>query len=137
MEDDNIDSLDRNNTRHSNSSLVVPYLPSFSMAPPSTSVLHHISIGSSSFISPYPKVLKDRRFPVTLETLRLFASERSAGKTLSTPYGEKKIELFSVEAARECDFVFLAVSGTFALQYAKKISEKGGPYVIDNSSAFR
>ncbi|EWM23389.1 aspartate-semialdehyde dehydrogenase [Nannochloropsis gaditana] len=83
------------------------------------------------------KVLKDRRFPVTLETLRLFASERSAGKTLSTPYGEKKIELFSVEAARECDFVFLAVSGTFALQYAKKISEKGGPYVIDNSSAFR
>lgn len=45
--------------------------------------------------------------------------------------------MFSVESARECDFVFLAVSGTFALQYAKKISEKGGPYVIDNSSAFR
>ena len=42
-----------------------------------------------------------------------------------------------MESARECDFVFLAVSGTFALQYAKKISEKGGPYVIDNSSAFR
>ncbi|GAB5036557.1 aspartate-semialdehyde dehydrogenase [Nannochloropsis oceanica] len=83
------------------------------------------------------KVLKDRRFPVTLDTLRLFASERSAGKKIKTPYGDKKIELFSVESARECDFVFLAVSGTFALQYAKKISEKGGPYVIDNSSAFR
>jgi hypothetical protein len=32
---------------------------------------------------PTPQVLKDRRFPVTGETLRLFASERSAGKVKS------------------------------------------------------
>ena len=31
----------------------------------------------------------------------------------------------------------MIVSGTFALQYAKKISEKGGLYVIENSSVFR
>lgn len=53
------------------------------------------------------QVLKDRRFPVTGETLRLFASERSAGKVVKTPFGDKTIELFTVEKARECDFVFL------------------------------
>jgi aspartate-semialdehyde dehydrogenase len=52
-------------------------------------------------------VLKDRRFPVTGDTLRLFASERSAGKVVKTPFGDKTIELFTVENARECDFVFL------------------------------
>lgn len=52
-------------------------------------------------------MLKDRRFPVTAESLRLFASERSAGKVVKTPFGDKTIELFTVEKARECDFVFL------------------------------
>jgi aspartate-semialdehyde dehydrogenase len=47
------------------------------------------------------------------------------------------IEEFSVDAARECDVVFLAVSGDFALEYAEKISADGGALVIDNSSAFR
>lgn len=53
------------------------------------------------------QVLKDRRFPVTADSLRLFASERSAGKVVKTPFGDKTIELFTVEKARECDFVFL------------------------------
>ena len=35
------------------------------------------------------------------------------------------------------DIVFLAVSGSFALEYARKICENDGPIVIDNSSAFR
>lgn len=30
-----------------------------------------------------------------------------------------------------------AVSGTFALEYAPQIAKDNGPYVIDNSSAFR
>ena len=29
------------------------------------------------------------------------------------------------------------MSGTFALEYAPQISKNNGPYVIDNSSAFR
>ncbi len=79
------------------------------------------------------RMLHTRQFPVA--ELRLFASERSAGKTVATPFGEKEIELFSVELAKECDFVFLAVSGSFAKEYAPAISEKA--IVIDNSSAFR
>ena len=70
--------------------------------------------------------------------LKLFASARSAGKKQSTPFGELEIEEFSLEAARACDVVFLAVSGDFALEWAEKISEgEDGALVIDNSSAFR
>ena len=74
-------------------------------------------------------------FPVS--NLALYASARSAGKILETEYGSITIEEFSVEAARTCQFVFLAVSGDFAKQHAKSIGANGGPYVIDNSSAFR
>lgn len=78
-------------------------------------------------------VLKDRNFPVS--ELTLFASERSAGKTVETAFGPKTIELFSVEATAKCDFVFMAVSGDFSLEYAEKIAENA--VVIDNSSAWR
>lgn len=48
------------------------------------------------------------------------------------------MELFDVDKARECDCVFLAVSGDFALEHARAMSEgEDGAVVIDNSSAFR
>lgn len=78
-------------------------------------------------------VMFDRKFPVG--ELTLFASERSAGKTVETKFGTKTVALFSVEEAKQCDIVFLAVSGDFAKEYAPKIAE--GALVIDNSSAFR
>lgn len=81
------------------------------------------------------QVLKDRNFP--LAELHLFASERSAGKTVETAFGEKKIELFSVESAREMDFVFMSVSGSFSKEFAPQIAADSGATVIDNSSAFR
>jgi len=80
--------------------------------------------------------LETREFPV--ETLRIFGSERSAGSKVETKFGEVTVELFNVDSARECDVVFLAVSGDFALEHAEKISEgDDGAVVIDNSSAFR
>lgn len=71
--------------------------------------------------------------------LRIFGSSRSAGTTRDAgKFGEVPVELFDVAAARECDVVFLAVSGDFALEHAKAISEgDDGAVVIDNSSAFR
>ncbi|MHC8491092.1 aspartate-semialdehyde dehydrogenase [Thalassospira sp. SM2505] len=78
-------------------------------------------------------VMFDRNFPVG--ELTLFASERSAGNTVETKFGTKTIALFSVEEAKQCDIVFLAVSGDFAKEYAPQIAE--GALVIDNSSAFR
>lgn len=83
------------------------------------------------------QVLEKRNFPVS--KLRIFGSERSAGKVMATEkYGDITVELFDVAKARECDVVFLAVSGDFALEHAKAITEgDDGAVVIDNSSAFR
>eukprot|EP00904_Undaria_pinnatifida_P001079 jgi/Undpi1/10972/HiC_scaffold_30.g13273.m1 len=79
--------------------------------------------------------LEKRGFSVS--ELKLFASARSAGKVKSTPMGDVTIEEFSLESARECDYVFLAVGGDFSLEYAQKLTEGSGPIVIDNSSAWR
>jgi aspartate-semialdehyde dehydrogenase len=83
------------------------------------------------------QVLETRKFP--LEKLRIFGSTRSAGSTMATEsYGDITVELFSVEAAKECDVVFLAVSGDFSLEHARAISDgDDGVVCIDNSSAFR
>ena len=70
-------------------------------------------------------------------TLRIFGSERSAGKEIDTKFGKVIVELFEVNKARECDVVFLAVSGDFSLEHAESIAAPGGAVVIDNSSAFR
>lgn len=71
--------------------------------------------------------------------VRIFGSERSAGSTVSSSkFGSIEVELFDVAKARDCDVVFLAVSGDFALEHAKAISDgPDGAVVIDNSSAFR
>lgn len=75
---------------------------------------------------------------VDVGKLRIFGSSRSAGSTRDTGFGDITVELFDVDKARECDVVFLAVSGDFALEHAEKIAEgDDGAVVIDNSSAFR
>ncbi|MBI3452220.1 MAG: aspartate-semialdehyde dehydrogenase [Rhodospirillales bacterium] len=80
------------------------------------------------------KVLHARRFPA--REVALFASERSAGKTVATPYGDKPLLPFTLEAMRGMDFVLMAVSGDFAKAHAPAIAAQGA-IVIDNSSAFR
>ena len=105
-------------------------------APLSTSQLHY-SVGIVGATGAVGKeirsCLEDRNFPAT--QLRIFGSERSAGKTVSSKaYGDITIEPFGVEAARECDVVFLAVSGDFALEHARAMAEgDDGCVVIDNS----
>merc|ERR1712187_158387 len=76
-----------------------------------------------------------RNFPT--EKVRLFA-KRAAGTKIETSFGPVTVEPFSVEAARECEIVLMAVSGGFSKEFSPQIS--GGPKdtaVIDNSSAFR
>jgi aspartate-semialdehyde dehydrogenase len=80
------------------------------------------------------EVLGKRRFPVT--KLRLFASGRSAGTRVKTPFGEITIEEFTPEKAKDLDLALLAVSGDFAKQHAPALVA-AGVTVVDNSSAFR
>mmetsp|Transcript_20680 Transcript_20680/g.30776 ORF Transcript_20680/g.30776 Transcript_20680/m.30776 type:complete len:393 (-) Transcript_20680:141-1319(-) len=83
--------------------------------------------------------LEKRDFGQQTSKLRIFGSQRSAGKNIATDrFGDIEVELFDVAAARECDVIFLAVSGDFAKEHAAAISEgDDGAVVIDNSSAFR
>ena len=80
------------------------------------------------------RILQLRQFPV--KHLTLLASKRSAGKSVSTKFGELVIEEFSVEKFEGQDFIFFATSGDHAKEFAPIAAEKGA-VVIDNSSAFR
>jgi len=80
------------------------------------------------------KLLAERAFP--LASLRLFASARSAGKTLR--FGEAEI---AVEDAASADYsgldvVFFSAGGSTSKALALKVAAAGA-IVIDNSSAWR
>jgi aspartate-semialdehyde dehydrogenase len=79
-------------------------------------------------------VLARREFP--MGELKLFASARSAGQMVETPFGAKRVETFTPAAANDTDIVFMAVSGDFAKAHAPDLA-KNVRMVIDNSSAFR
>ena len=80
--------------------------------------------------------LHSERFPV--HRLSLFASAKSAGAVVPTPFGQLPIEEFSVDAikAAGCRIVLLAVSGSFSEEFTPQLVA-AGCVVIDNSSAFR
>ncbi len=80
------------------------------------------------------EVLFDRKFPV--KELTLFASHRSAGKTLETPFGNITIENSDNADYTNIDIAFFAISGSWSKANAQKATD-AGCYVIDNSSAFR
>ena len=79
-------------------------------------------------------VLYNRQF--RMSELKLYSSIKSAGKKITTPYGEKTFEEFSINKLNDIDLLFLSVSGDFSKKYRNILSKKV-PLIIDNSSAFR
>ncbi|MBP0446638.1 aspartate-semialdehyde dehydrogenase [Roseomonas sp. SSH11] len=80
------------------------------------------------------QVLGDRGYPVA--ELRLFASTRSAGTRIPTPFGEKTIEVYDPASPPKLDLALLAVSGDWSKAHARQLVAAGA-VVVDNSSAFR
>jgi aspartate-semialdehyde dehydrogenase len=80
------------------------------------------------------RILAERRFPV--DQLRLFASARSAGRTLSWGEGDVTVEDAATADYRGLDIVLFSAGKGSSLQYAPKVAEAGA-VVIDNSSAYR
>lgn len=80
------------------------------------------------------KILKERNFP--LKDIKLFASERSAGKIVN--FKDKKIEIekLTVEAATNCDILLSSMPSGISKEIIPEIANKD-TIVIDNSSAFR
>ncbi|HEY9707050.1 MAG TPA: aspartate-semialdehyde dehydrogenase [Oculatellaceae cyanobacterium] len=80
------------------------------------------------------ELLQSRNFPIA--DLKLFASPRSAGRTL-TFQGEKlPVEVVSEKSFDNIDVVLASAGGTTSKAWAPKAVESGA-VVIDNSSAFR
>lgn len=79
-------------------------------------------------------ILAQRRFPVG--ELRVFASPRSAGKTLTFDGHDIRIEALSEGAFAEVDLALFSAGGGTAREWAP-IAVRQGVIVVDNSSAFR
>jgi aspartate-semialdehyde dehydrogenase len=79
-------------------------------------------------------ILAERKFP--FEELRLFASARSAGRTLSGPDGDVVVEDAATASYDGLDIVLFSAGGATSKELAPKVAASGA-VVIDNSSAWR
>lgn len=79
-------------------------------------------------------LLETRDFPIS--KLRLLASPRSAGRTLSFKGEDIPVEAVSDRAFDQVDIVLASAGATISRTWAPKAVEAGA-VVIDNSSAFR
>jgi aspartate-semialdehyde dehydrogenase len=80
------------------------------------------------------RVLERRAFPVA--SLRLLASERSAGKRLTFGTSELAVQPLSRDSFGGIDLAFFSAGGSISREFAP-IAQSAGAIVIDNSSAFR
>ena len=80
------------------------------------------------------RLLDEREFPV--DELRLLASARSAGRTLSWRDQELVVEDAAIADYRGVDMALLSAGGGTSRELAPRIAEAGAT-VIDNSSAWR
>ena len=79
-------------------------------------------------------VLEQRNFPV--DQLRLFASERSEGKTLDFHGNPVKVEVLTDKVFDGIDIALFSAGGDRSTEFAP-VAAKAGCIVVDNSSAWR
>ena len=80
------------------------------------------------------KILEERKFP--MDSLRLYASDRSAGKRLSFMGEELVVEETSDDSFNNMDIALFSAGGDISKRFAP-IAARAGAVAIDNSSAFR
>ncbi|MEN8650415.1 aspartate-semialdehyde dehydrogenase [Streptomyces sp. 21So2-11] len=80
------------------------------------------------------RILVERKFPV--DELRLFASARSAGSTITWDGTDITVEDASTADYTGLDIVLFSAGGSTSKALAEKVAAQG-PVVIDNSSAWR
>lgn len=80
------------------------------------------------------KILESRQFPI--DTLRLFASERSLGQTVLFNKRHIDVEVLSEDTLTDLDFALFSAGGSISKEYCP-IAAKRGIICIDNTSHFR
>ena len=92
-------------------------------------------VGATGLVgSTFLKVLNEYNFPI--ETLTLFASERSAGKTVQYAGQDYTIKALKEGCFDGIEIALFSAGGSVSEQWAPE-AEKSGAVVIDNSSAWR
>ena len=80
------------------------------------------------------KIAAERQFPIG--SLKLLATERSAGKQIPFGEGQITVEVTTPDSFKGADFVFISASGAASREYAP-IARDAGAIVIDDSSVWR
>ena len=80
------------------------------------------------------KILEERKFP--MDSLRLYASDRSAGKRLSFMGEDLVVEETSDDSFNNVDIALFSAGGDISKRFAP-VAARAGAVAIDNSSAFR
>jgi len=80
------------------------------------------------------KVLEQRSFPMS--SVRLLASDRSAGKKLFVNHREVTVQETTPESFEEIDIALFSAGSEISLHFSP-IAAEAGAVVVDNSSAFR
>ena len=80
------------------------------------------------------RILGERAFPAS--ELRLYASERSAGRHVSTHLGDIEVRELTDDALGGADIVFFAAGAATSRRHAPTVV-RGGGVAVDKSSAYR
>ena len=104
--------------------------PVTAAAPPTVAILGATGAVGQELL----ELLAERSFP--LKELRLLASPRSAGQTVSFKGETLTVQPVSAETLAGVDLVLASAGGSVSRQWAPLAVEQGA-VVIDNSSAFR
>jgi len=80
------------------------------------------------------EILLERQFPIN--SLKLLASPRSAGRELEFNGQKFVIEAVSAESFKDVDIAFFCAGGSVSQEWAQ-VATNAGAVVIDNTSAFR
>ncbi len=92
-------------------------------------------VGATGLVgSTFLKVLKEYNFPI--KNLTLFASERSAGKTVTYDGKEYVVQKLEKGCFDGIEIALFSAGGSVSTEWAPE-AEKSGAVVIDNSSAWR
>jgi len=80
------------------------------------------------------QILEEREFPVA--QLKLLASPRSAGRSLSFKGEKLQVEAVAADSFKNIDLVLASAGGSISKTW-NPVAVKAGAVVVDNSSAFR
>lgn len=96
---------------------------------------HVAIVGATGLVGQeFIKVLGQRNFPMS--SLRLFASDRSAGRKLTVNDEEVEVKETTIQSFEGVDLALFS-AGAEVSNYFSPIAARAGAVVIDNSAAFR